>query len=193
MTLPSSPRVRRALVVAAGVWLLLGIVLLTQRVMHRADLITTDRASSIPVRLTIPAINVDAPITPVGLTPNDAMDVPADPNVVGWFAYGFLPGFTGSSVLSGHLDTERGTKAVFGELHKLKKNDVVAIQTKDGDTLHFRVIDVRAYPYNDAPIEEIFGSTKGKFLNLITCHGSWNTQTYEERLVIYTQFDETIN
>src|SRR5688572_12657776 len=44
-----------------------------------------------PVRLKIPAINVDSAVEYVGLTPEGKMDVPDGPDVVAWYERGQRP------------------------------------------------------------------------------------------------------
>ena len=61
-----------------------------------------------PVRLEIPAIQVDAFIELVGLTPQDAMDVPKGWMNAGWYHKGFRPGEAGNAVIAGHLDSSTG-------------------------------------------------------------------------------------
>src|SRR5438309_658887 len=69
----------------------------------------------LPVRLVIPAIQVDASVEQVGRTPDGAMDVPKESNDVGWYKLGFRPGEQGNAVMAGHLDTATD-RAVFWDL-----------------------------------------------------------------------------
>ncbi|WP_456279535.1 class F sortase [Bacillus sp. AK128] len=50
----------------------------------------------------------------------------------------------------------------------------------------YKVISIKSYPFEEGPIEEIFGFTSQKRLHLITCSGDYNLlkRTHEERLVI---------
>jgi hypothetical protein len=50
----------------------------------------------------------------------------------------------------------------------------------------FQVAEAAAYPYDTAPLEEIFGFAPSAKLNLITCTGDWNRRAgvYTERLVV---------
>src|SRR3989338_7815462 len=56
--------------------------------------------SSLPVRLKVPKINIDATIEYVGLTPQGAMGVPRGPVNVAWYQLGPRPGEEGSAVLA---------------------------------------------------------------------------------------------
>ena len=148
-------------------------------------------AGAYPTRLTIPAIGVNAPIEKVGIQANGEMGTPIQNkwNGIGWFVAGTLPGQQGSTVMDGHLDDDRGAPAVFWNLSKLHAGDSVIVTDGNGKTLQFHVTHTAAYAYNKAPLQEIFGNGGGKYLNLITCAGSWsyNQNQFQQRLVVYTE------
>ena len=148
-------------------------------------------AGAYPTRLTIPAIGVNAPIEKVGIQANGEMGTPVQNkwNGIGWFVAGTLPGQQGSTVMDGHLDDDRGAPAVFWNLSKLHAGDSVIVTDGSGKTLQFHVTHTAAYAYDKAPLQEIFGNGGGKYLNLITCAGSWsyNQNQFQQRLVVYTE------
>jgi LPXTG-site transpeptidase (sortase) family protein len=141
--------------------------------------------------LIIPAIDVDAPLEPVGVLGNGDMAVPSRNqwDGVGWYQYGPFPGSRGSAVIDGHLDRPGGLPAVFWRLHDLHVGDMVMVVDKDGKKLRFRVMQTTAYPPDAAPLQNIFGPKNGVFLNLITCAGQWVPTRHQTslRLVVYTQ------
>ncbi|MGI8914276.1 MAG: class F sortase [Chloroflexota bacterium] len=141
----------------------------------------------IPVKLQIPAISVIAPVELVGLTSDGAMDVPKEWNDVGWYEYGPTPGQVGNSAMAGHLDSTTAP-AVFWRLGSLKAGDKIMITMSNGDTVTFVVTQKVSYPYNEAPIAQVFGPATAANLNLITCGGSWDafTKNYSNRIVVYT-------
>lgn len=145
--------------------------------------------SGLPVRLKIPAINVDAAIEYVGLTPDGAMDVPKGLSNVGWFHLGPRPGEEGSAVMAGHYGLwKNGEGSVFDNLNKLLQGDKIYIEDDKGAAISFVVRESRSYDPN-ADASEVFYSNDGKsHLNLITCEGVWNeiSKTYSERLVVFT-------
>jgi len=147
------------------------------------------QVESSPVHLRIPAINVDAPVINVGLRPDGFMDIPGTAHEVGWFALGYVPGSQGNAVMAGHLDTESGNGAVFWDLRRLKKGDIVEVEREDGSLKRFTVTHRASYSADQAPLEELFGSSTGAHLNLITCNGAWrdDLQTYDRRLIVYTE------
>ncbi|HTI15544.1 MAG TPA: class F sortase [Dictyobacter sp.] len=143
------------------------------------------------LRLQIPKIGVNAPIETVGVATDGAMDVPSHHpwDDVGWYKFGPYPGEMGSSVIAGHFDRPDGQPAVFWNLHTLHSGDTVIIVDNTGKTLRFRVQSMKLYDANNAPKQKIFGDYHGKFLNLITCAGTWQPARQEssQRLVVYTE------
>jgi sortase (surface protein transpeptidase) len=144
-----------------------------------------------PVTLTIPAIGVSTAIESVGVDAAGNMDVPSGPSTVAWYAYGARPGDLGNAVVAGHVDYRNYGPAVFWRLRDLRAGDVIWVTDSTGPRRRFRVYDVASYRPADAPLDRIFGSSGGVYLNLITCVGTFNGATgeYDRRLVVYAQFD----
>ncbi len=142
----------------------------------------------LPVRLTIPVINVNSAIEYVGLTSDGAMDIPKNRNDVAWFELGQRPGEIGSSVIAGHYGWKDGKASAFDNLHRLRPGDRLYIEDDQGVATSFVVREMRRYD-SEAEASEVFGSHDGKsHLNLITCEGAWDksTEEYSQRLVVFT-------
>jgi len=148
---------------------------------------TTDQPGG---HLIIPAIGVNAPIEPVGVLSDGDMAVPTQKpwDGVGWYQYGPYPGAQGSAVIDGHLDRPGGSPAVFWKLRNLHIGDIIMVVNPGEKPLHFRVMNMKYYAANNAPLRTIFGNMAGTFLNLITCAGQWIPNQHQTtlRLVIYT-------
>lgn len=157
----------------------------------KIEILKDERKGLIPSTIEIPAINVKTKIEQVGTLSDGRMDVPKNPDHVGWYEPGTLPGAQGNAVLAGHVD-DLTSPAVFYELHKLKKGDKILLKDKNGQNLTFEVYDQRTFPRLDAPIEDIFGFSYASTLNLITCSGEYDPDTTErsERTVVYTKLAE---
>ncbi|WP_100012725.1 class F sortase [Lentibacillus sediminis] len=151
----------------------------------------TEEAGIVPATLEIPAIDVTAPVETVGVLENGQMGVPAETKNVGWFEPGFRPGTKGNAVLAGHVDSKTGP-AVFYHLEDLQPGDEIVVNNENGESLTFTVQDLTSYPRNEAPIEEIFGNTDGRYLNLITCVGTFDQSagTHDKRLVVRAELNE---
>jgi len=143
-----------------------------------------------PTRLIVPDIGVNASIEDIGVLPNGDLATPTQSpwEDVGWYYPGTRPGEMGSAVIAGHLDRPGGYPAVFWYLRDLQPGSLVMVVSSHGTTLHFRVTRVVAYPPTQAPLQDIFANTGGRYLNLITCAGDWIPSEHQTtlRLVVYT-------
>ncbi|WP_409294685.1 sortase domain-bontaining protein [Peribacillus sp. SCS-26] len=141
-----------------------------------------------PSRIIIPSIKVDAKIERVGLLGNNQPDVPKDDRNAAWFEPGTKPGRIGSAVIDGHVDNKSGP-AVFFRLKELKPGAEIILLDKKSKKMVFSVERKKSYPYNEAPIKEIFGTRDKARLNLITCTGLYDrsTNNHEKRLVVYSK------
>lgn len=150
-----------------------------------------DISLSDPEELSVPSIDVSAPLEPVGVLENGQMGVPSTENGVAWFEPGPEPGEKGNAVMAGHVDSVDGP-SVFYELENVQAGEQVRVTSEDGQELVFEVQRVVSYPREEAPIEEIFGSSDSRNLNLITCAGTFEQEhgTHDERLVVYTELTE---
>ena len=159
--------------------------------MHSAQVVKGQifRQTGAPIALKIPKIGVDAPIESVGLDSGGAMGSPSNPFWTGWFDQGILPGEPGNAVIDGHLDWATVGAAVFWNLRKLGPGDKVEVEMPLKRILTFVVTHSASYPYNNAPLNEIFGPTDIPNLNLITCNGVFDrtTRNYNQRLVVFTR------
>ena len=141
----------------------------------------------LPQRLKIPAINVDAGIEYVGLTPNGAMGVPSNLVDVAWYNLGPRPGQKGNAVIDGHRSSRSWVAAVFDHLDDLRVGDKLYIEDDQGKIITSIVREARIYgPEEDA--SDVFSRSDGIHLNLITCSGDWDSveKTFNKRLVIFT-------
>ncbi|MBE4907325.1 class F sortase [Bacillus luteolus] len=139
----------------------------------------------VPQNLAIPSLNLDANIISVGLQEDGTMEVPKDVMEVGWYTQGAKPGQNGNVVLAGHVDSYLGP-GIFFHLENVTLNDKIIITDGHNREITYRITKIEKYPYQDGPLEEIFGFTSQKRLQLITCTGSYNPfkRTHEERLVV---------
>jgi Sortase domain len=139
-----------------------------------------------PVRLVASGIGVDAPVVPVGVDPDRALAIPADPSVVGWWQAGARPGSAaGSVVLAGHVDTRVDGPGALFRLASLRPRDAVVVDTPVG-TVDYVVDAVRRYPKVALP-PEVFATTGRPRLVLITCGGDFDRRTrhYADNVVVY--------
>lgn len=151
------------------------------------DVTRVGKGPIVPVRIRIPALDIDTNVESVGLR-NGAMDVPGNLWNIGWLNTNGRPGETGTAVMAGHKDSVQGG-AIFWDLNKLKPGDRVYVSDEFGYELSFEVTELGSYNADQAPTSRIFGKTNEARLNLITCDGDFvpEQRTYAKRLVVYTR------
>lgn len=139
-----------------------------------------------PVRISIPAIDVDAAVVPLGLDPSGALDAPDDPDVTGWFIGGAEPGEVGRTVIAGHVDSYTGP-AVFRHLRELEEGDEILISGEDGRSVTYVVDSVGQYGKSDFPTNDVYGRSAVPALRLITCGGAFDadSKSYSDNVVVY--------
>lgn len=141
----------------------------------------------IPMSIRIPRLGVNALVEKVTIAKDGSMGAPKSAHRAGWFELGVRPGESGNAAIGGHLNTEKGGKAAFTNLHKAKKGDKITVKDDKGKTTSFVVSGSKKYKATENT-NEVFVSKDGKArLNLITCDGAWDekTQQYSQRLVVF--------
>ncbi|HEX3610342.1 MAG TPA: class F sortase [Sporichthyaceae bacterium] len=151
-------------------------------------------AASAPVRIDIAAIDVHAPVIPLGLADDGTLEVPAPgPGYgnVAWYDRSPSPGEVGPAILTGHLDSAHDGPSVFYRLGALRPGDRVRITRADGSQVTFRVATVTRYPQRNFPVEDVYGNLDHPGLRLITCGGDLDPHTrhYLDNVVVYADLD----
>lgn len=140
-----------------------------------------------PMRVRIPAINVDTKVFPVGLDPNNAIAIPEDIRYVGWYELGVPPGVDrGSAVLVGHRDGRVQGHGVFYDLGYLSPGDKVYVKTSAGDELPYKVVARELIKKKSLPYAELFAVDGDPRLTLISCGGYYdrNNGGYQDNVVV---------
>lgn len=148
--------------------------------------------ATMPARLKVPAVGIDAPVTAVGLTSDGDMQAPSGAHDTAWYKFGSYPGNGGTAVIAGHYGRwQNGDSSVFDPLNTLKAGDKLYVLDVHGTTSSFTVRTTRLFGKDD-DARSVFTSPDTKaHLNLITCQGTWNvaTKTYADRLVVFADLD----
>lgn len=114
----------------------------------------------VPTRITIKALNIDAPIKSVTKEGNKW---PVIDNGVSYLANSPIPGNEGNSVLYAH-----NWKNLFGNLVQTKPGEEVIITFTDGSKKTFVITGTSIVSPNDS---SILAPSKDKRITLYTCHG----------------------
>ncbi|WP_079179121.1 class F sortase [Streptomyces humi] len=143
---------------------------------------------SVPTRLLIPKISVDAPFTALTISPSGQLEPPPadNTNLVGWYSKGAAPGEAGTSIIAGHVDT-KVSAAVFVRLDELERGDRFTVDRADGIRADFVVDDAETFPKDDFPSDRVYADTRRPEVRLITCAGDYDhdVKDYTENLVVF--------
>ncbi len=146
-------------------------------------------ASSIPLAVSIPAINVQSTLLQLGRTATGALEVPPPGptyNNAGWYKYSPTPGALGPAVIAGHVDSAADGPSVFYRLGGLHRGDTVRVSRADGSVAVFTVTDVLRYHKTAFPTALVYGNTDHAALRLITCGGAFDSATghYVDNIIV---------
>ncbi len=138
-----------------------------------------------PVRIIIPSLNIDAKISPMGITSENLLEAPHNMTDAGWYKYGAKPGEAGNAIIDGHLNNGGAIAGVFASLDKLLPGASIFVVGRDGTQIEYVMASATVYDRN-ARTENIFTTAGPSELRLITCNGAWLTQqkTHDKRLVV---------
>jgi sortase (surface protein transpeptidase) len=129
-----------------------------------------------PVRISIPAIGVDARVIPLGLNRDHTIQVPKNLADTGWFRPGPEPGEQGAAVIVGHLAARSGP-GVFLHLRNLRPGGVITIHLRNGSVVRFVARSMIRVSKSRFPTRRVYARTSKPTLRLITCAGSLNPRT----------------
>ena len=145
-------------------------------------------APSVPVRIKIPAIAVDAPVMKLGLNADGTVEVPPLDNhdLAGWYTGSVTPGAQGAAVMLGHVDSWSGG-SVFFKIKNLKHGDKVDVSRANGSTAVFTVDGLQKAVKVAFPTSQVYGSPGYPALRLITCGGPFDAATgsYLDNIIVY--------
>lgn len=139
-----------------------------------------------PTRLRIDKIGVNTSFVELGRKADGTIEVPKSPYVVGWYNLAPTPGEMGPAVVIGHVDRPGGT-GVFWRLRELVAGDTFEIDRADGSTVKFKVDDVKQFPQEEFPTEEVYGNIDHAGIRLITCGGTYirSIKRYTHNTIVY--------
>jgi len=143
------------------------------------------------MRMVIPKIGVNAPVTVRTMGLDGVMGTPNGRFDVVWYDFsafsgmGGYPGSSGNAVFSGHVDYHPHYEAVFWDLRLLAPGDIIEVYLPDGTVARYSVqwsqeID----PASD--FSSYCHDTGEATITIVTCQGTFNPSTgqYDHRLVV---------
>jgi LPXTG-site transpeptidase (sortase) family protein len=164
---------------------------LDKTTVAEGDLTPIATASSQPVRLIIPSLDLKAKIIPLGTTATGEFAAPAQEMRVGWYLGSDYPGTNqpeSTILLDGHLTDSQGQPAIFANLHQLKKGEEMAIEREDGEVFTYLVREIESKDTEEIDMSALMTppAPSAETVTIITCAGDFNpqTQTYTRRLIV---------
>lgn len=141
-----------------------------------------------PQDLSIPSINYQGDLIPLGVNDDDSLEVPSDYDQAGWYTQGTRPGEPGPTIIAAHVDSRSGPGA-FYNLRDVQEGDQVEVTIEDGTAHTYEVYKVEDYPKKALPTVDVFGAVIDDELRLITCGGEFDQslRSYTDNLVVYAR------
>ena len=139
-----------------------------------------------PATLSIPALDVEADIRPVGVDKDNQVIIPEEIEAVGWYKFGATPGSgQGSSVIVGHRDGRNYGKGAFYNLGVLEPGDEITVSNADGANLTYRVTGRESIYKEELTIRELFREQGSEVLTLISCSGYYVPgEGYDQNVIV---------
>ena len=136
-----------------------------------------ERAAAVyaPALIQIPALDVTAPVMPVGLDAAQAIQIPEDIGSVGWYSLGVAPGSrVGSAVIVGHRDGRVAGHGALYDLARLEPGNRILVVDTAGRELRFAVVAREVVAKSLLPADDLFAVDGPARLTLITCGGTYD-------------------
>lgn len=143
---------------------------------------------SIPTRVLIRSVWINAAVDQIGLTRDGRLETPSYERAdnAAWYKYGPTPGEAGPAVIVGHVDSKT-ERAVFFELRHVDPGDIIEITRADESKVRFRVDSIEQFPKSRFPTERVYGDTPNPTLRLITCGGRFDEERkdYLDNIIVF--------
>lgn len=189
---PADRRRWRALAVAV-VLAILATALLFFLIHHRSGA-EQDPQGSAPAavtptgyRLVVKSLNISAPIVGIDMTPQRALNPPANPREVGWWRASAKPGsVNGQTIVAGHTVHTGGGQ--FDHLGSIKKGAQIKIVRKKRIEIYVatKVVTLTKQQVSEQA-KKLFGQHRThNRLVLITC-GNWTGREYLTNVFVYAK------
>lgn len=135
-----------------------------------------------PRFLTIDKLGIkDARIIAMGVTAENAMDVPNNIFDVGWYTGSDKPGTGGTMMIDGH-NGGPNIHGVFKELPNLTSGDIIKVERGDGKVFKYKVVENKTVLLSEANKYMAVAMTSPyngvESVTLISCTGEWSQVQY---------------
>lgn len=154
-----------------------------------ADLTALNRAQAtagVPTKLTIARLDISMRVIPVGVDGTNAMSIPQDPEVAGWYRFGARPSdVSGATVIAGHIDTAEAGTGPLARITTARKGDRITVAAGPASTT-YTVESVSRIPKSELDLSKVFDRDSSPRLHLLTCGGRFDKATghYEDNILV---------
>jgi Sortase domain len=142
--------------------------------------VSPSKSARRPVRLRVPALNVNRAISlkPLTIDGDRKLASPRDPQSIGWFRA------KGPLVVVGHVDSTTGP-GIFFRLIQLKQGDRIEVDFDDGTSVEYVASQVSRFPKKSFPTDLVYRAPQSD-LRIITCGGKFNHRTrhYVDNIIV---------
>lgn len=150
-------------------------------------------AANQPRQIDIPKLSKTGCIQRVGVDQNNAIAVPTNIHLAGWYTGSSLPSADGVTLIDGHV-LGRYDDTIFAHLKDVQPGDEIKIQLGDKTWLTYDVRTINMYTIAETTKQQ-FKKLDGvrSQLTIITCGGTWLPQdkTYDKRVVVRAELRDT--
>jgi LPXTG-site transpeptidase (sortase) family protein len=142
-----------------------------------------------PVHVTVPTLDIDAPVDPAGVAADGQMQIPGDVDRVGWYRFGTAPGRPGNAVLAGHVDDAEQGLGAFAPLRGAEVGAEVVLTDSTGVVTRWRVVSRQLIDKEAVPLDALFARSGPPRLVLVTCGGPFDAaqRSYEDNVVVVAE------
>jgi hypothetical protein len=153
-----------------------------------AEPVVPGMARSVPRKILIKSVWINAEVDQVGLARDGTVETPPyeRANHAAWYRHGPSPGETGAAVILGHVDSKKD-RAVFFELRRVKPGARIEVTRADGSKAAFKVDSVEQFAKTAFPTARVYGRTRNPTLRLVTCGGRYNAahDDYPDNIIVF--------
>lgn len=140
-----------------------------------------------PRQLRLDGVDVMMPIAATGVQGDGQMELPDDPNVIGWYKFGAAPGDRrGSAVLGGHVDSIEKGIGPLARLASVQVGERIVVTDGKGRPVAYEVTSVQRITKAALPVDTLFRPGGEHQLAVVTCGGRYlpDAGGYEDNIVV---------
>lgn len=123
-------------------------------------------------RIVIEALDVDADVVKLGMTPDKVPQVPDTGAKVAWYEFTAKPGEGGNAVMAGHVRWA-GDPGAFADLDELEEGDEIRLAWDDGRESVYEVVSSFEINPKRRDAVQVLAPIAEDVLTLITCSGTF--------------------